>query len=1415
MRFFRRTTLLTFMGGLAAACHPQPDESTNDSNPEVVDSAESAVKSFGPIDEDHGFPRYYEDTAGLRLQPCIDGSDVNCILDPLDGVFVKEIPTVFPTNFPDEFFYAYAESERIATPGRTALGCGAGAPGRAFALAGLEGSFLNGVPLAGDQMVFGRIRIVASGLCPTTEYDFVHPYGTERVKTNDLGQVTANVKGYTQDIGCFAAPCDFSLPYQGPGSRVFTSFAQWDPADLSYGLENAAGVTVPTPGGPLGPGDIASFAGYIGDAATLHTIIGTPNNRFELRAAPPGSPVGSGGLLNAAGVPTQTNYFVVAGKVAGDLTARAVGFGGQDVGTASAPRQITVTNWSQSAMTLGAITIGGVDAADFALTADAGATPCAADLNLARDASCTISLAFSPTVLGARSATVDVAATRDDGAPPLPLSVAVSGTGTNPGDAPIVSFDTALLDFGNIRVASASSIQNITLTNTGNAPLEVTGLTKGGLDAADFTVVQDTCSSPDGSRFFDPGMTCFVSIKASPSVVGARNATISISDNAGGSPHAVALTANGTGGLSAVAAANTFGFPDWYQDENGAQIVPCYDQVPDPANPGLLLIDPLCLLPPDTETLPDGTVTWDQSLPLNPPAPFTINPAAPVNFPGESFYYAAEALLEYPDCADATKTQKSVGLIGLESTWAAGTPISGDQIVFGRKRFFSKGLCPLTDYQITTPYGTEIVTSDADGMIKANTKVDTGCLAAPCNFGEAMADPLFNGMLRWDPAVAPAAPPGYLGDGFTPHSIIGGTYTAPGSNTPVDYYEIKNPDGTILASTNQWTVWGKTTPVREAPQPVAFPATSLTASSPMQTVTITNTDPVNANTINSLVIDGTNPGDFQIAAGTDTCTGAVLTACPQPPAADPSVWVACPATSSCTVGLIFNPTTNLGQREAALRANHTAPGSTPATAKLTGLAGEPNLVLQPSALVFDDQQQLEQSYPHTVVVRNTGNAPLDFPAAAIALGGVDAGEFTLDAENCSGNSVAAGGTCEMIVTFFPQTIGAKVADIAVLSNDADSPHSLPLSGLSITPSIGVASAEVLGDPAGAGHAPTMTMQDVLWQTSTAFQADGETASSVTITNVGLDNLAISSLDLVGQHPGDFAILNDTCEAAVLAPTGTCTFDVVFTPQSSGVRSATVNIYNVEATDTLAVVHVGGTGLAPVVPAIAQTSFVARTIFQAASAGQNIVLTNNGDGNLIIPAGGVTMTGSSADYIINSDTCSGQTVAPGGGTCTVNVSFLPLTRGVKNAVLHVAGNTLAGEVTANITGTGQAPVLQFSNTTFGNQKIGTSSTKGFSITNSGDAPLTITGAIQRTITDPVADSATIQFSIPGGGANKCTAGTVLQPGKNCSFNVTFAPVGPVQQGNPLTATRRIDLSVTSTDPLGAAASKKTTSGIAIP
>ena len=218
------------------------------------------------------------------------------------------------------------------------------------------------------------------------------------------------------------------------------------------------------------------------------------------------------------------------------LSPTSVSFGSKNVGTTSAAQTVTLTNTGTAPLTISGIAVNGTNAADFAQT-----NTCPASSNtLAANASCAISVTFSPAATGARSASVSVT----DNASDSPQSIALSGTGVVP--APAVTLNPTSLSFGNQNVGTTSAAQSISLTNSGTAALTISGIVVNGANAADFAE-SDTC--PVSPSTLAIAASCTISVTFTPSANGARTATLSISDNAGGSPQGVPLS--GTGMTSA------------------------------------------------------------------------------------------------------------------------------------------------------------------------------------------------------------------------------------------------------------------------------------------------------------------------------------------------------------------------------------------------------------------------------------------------------------------------------------------------------------------------------------------------------------------------------------------------------------------------------------------------------------------------------------------------------------------------------------------------------------------------------------------------------------------------------------------------------------------------------------------------
>ncbi|MGA3328049.1 MAG: MBG domain-containing protein, partial [Terriglobia bacterium] len=104
------------------------------------------------------------------------------------------------------------------------------------------------------------------------------------------------------------------------------------------------------------------------------------------------------------------------------------------------------------------------------------------------------------------------------------------------GSPPAVSLSPASLDFGHIQVGTQSVAQSVTVTNSGNAPLHVTTASATG----DFIESDDCTSAP-----IAPGNHCTVDVSFLPTALGPRTGTLSLTDDAAGSPHTVSLTGIG------------------------------------------------------------------------------------------------------------------------------------------------------------------------------------------------------------------------------------------------------------------------------------------------------------------------------------------------------------------------------------------------------------------------------------------------------------------------------------------------------------------------------------------------------------------------------------------------------------------------------------------------------------------------------------------------------------------------------------------------------------------------------------------------------------------------------------------------------------------------------------------------------
>ncbi len=215
------------------------------------------LTAVGPVNTDYGFPSWYGDSAGTRLELCLDGDNPLCGFLP-GTIPNPDAPITFPGNFPAENFYQLVASS-LTLPGG----------GKANLTLGLEASFVNGDPVAGNQLTFARTRVTVVGGPPSTTLTFKHPFGELTVDTDATGRGRL-----VQDVS--PAVGNFTTVFKGN----FGPFVKWDPAVA-----------------PAAP------AGYLGDPGQNHTIVGGKDgvNTFSV----------VGGGLNLS-----NDQFGISGKLA-------------------------------------------------------------------------------------------------------------------------------------------------------------------------------------------------------------------------------------------------------------------------------------------------------------------------------------------------------------------------------------------------------------------------------------------------------------------------------------------------------------------------------------------------------------------------------------------------------------------------------------------------------------------------------------------------------------------------------------------------------------------------------------------------------------------------------------------------------------------------------------------------------------------------------------------------------------------------------------------------------------------------------------------------------------------------------------------------------------------------------------------
>ena len=544
-------------------------------------------------------------------------------------------------------------------------------------------------------------------------------------------------------------------------------------------------------------------------------------------------------------------------------------FASQAVGTNSAPQLVNVTNSGTATVTFTSITVG----SNFSET-----NTCSS--SLAAGSSCTASVAFTPTATGALTGTL----TFTDNASNSPQTVSLSGTGT----APAVMLSSTSLTFAGQPVGTTSAAQSVTVTNSGTAPLSFTGIAATG----DFAVAASgtTCST---SAPVAAGGNCVINVTFTPTATGTRSGSLTLTDNAPGSPQMVSLT--GTGTAPAVGLSPT-------SLSFGNQLVsqPSASQSVTVTNSGsaTLTISSIQVTGPNASDFAQ-TNTCVSPLAVNGTCAISVT-FTPSLLSSES---AAVAITDNASGSPQMVSLTGTGINTQQGTGITVTPASGPgqptvSVTFPSVTQGGVTTVAPTSVCVTSPPSDTSVGTIPDCVDVETTAIYSGTVQVTMSFNPAnftnlaalVVCHLENG--SWQDRTVSI------------NTTLGIATAAVPSLSPIGVFQLV-PEVGLSASS------------------LTFSSQNLGTTSAAQTVTVNNTGLFSLN-ITSVALSGTNSGDY---AQTNTCAGTSV-----------------PFAGSCTINVTFAPTAT-GTRTATLTITDNSNGvaGSTQTVSLTGTGG-PGLV---------------------------------------------------------------------------------------------------------------------------------------------------------------------------------------------------------------------------------------------------------------------------------------------------------------------------------------------------------------------------------------------------------------------------------------------------------------------------------------
>jgi len=376
------------------------------------------------------------------------------------------------------------------------------------ALKGSSDAFVTKLNAAGSSLVYSTylggsgvdqangIAVTPAGIAYVTGFTESSDFPTRNPIQSTLGLSNNNL--------CGTLPC----------ADIFVTQLSADGSALTYstylggnGPDFGQSIALDSTGDPYitGSTSSANFPAIAGSYSS--SLTGTAGNAFIAK-------------IDAA---NKTNISIVPYKL---------NFGNETLSVTSPLQQITIVNPSTAPLTITEILVGQVGTSSTVFTETDNCLG-----TIPAGSYCTMNVFFTPASTGQVTDTITI--TDNAGAiPGTEQIITLSGSGVT--SATAVTVSPTSLSFSSQNVGTTSPAQNVTITNTGTAPLNITKISTSA--GGDFSET-DTCAAKLDT--LSVGDSCNVSVFFSPTASNTRSASLTINDNAVGSPQSVSLTGIG------------------------------------------------------------------------------------------------------------------------------------------------------------------------------------------------------------------------------------------------------------------------------------------------------------------------------------------------------------------------------------------------------------------------------------------------------------------------------------------------------------------------------------------------------------------------------------------------------------------------------------------------------------------------------------------------------------------------------------------------------------------------------------------------------------------------------------------------------------------------------------------------------